>query len=215
VEIRDAHTRRLLAPHWKLTDAIVFARRALVVAIEGAQTQEISRYEEYFAHWSRTADLASLAQAALGKLIKHRSRLGVAQSLPQPVPRSWVKSGRIVVRIRRRRPNRTLETAHTLCAELVNLGNKIRSRRRNEGNPRKRAAVFHLAVAWVHLTGKLPGSSIEAKLNPFLRFVEAAWEDAGSAEPENFARPLQAALKVLKSNEQALAKLVHPGPVWR
>ena len=47
------------APHWKLTDAIAFARRALVVAVEEAQIFDSRRPSEASAYWSRTADLGS------------------------------------------------------------------------------------------------------------------------------------------------------------
>jgi hypothetical protein len=38
----------------------------------------------------------------------------------------------------------------------------------NPGNP---------GEAWGHLTGRWPGSSVDKRKNPFLRFVVAAWED--------------------------------------
>jgi hypothetical protein len=47
----------------------------------------------------------------------------------------------------------------------------------NPGNPDHTAFLHVLGEAWGHLTGRWPGSSVDKRKNPFLRFVVAAWED--------------------------------------
>ena len=72
-EIRKAQ----LQSRWQLTDAVLFGRRALAVAIEDANTYENYRPGEALAYWSRTTKLAVCAHAALNDLIKHIGPAGV------------------------------------------------------------------------------------------------------------------------------------------
>ena len=97
----------------------------------------------------------------------------------------------------------------------------LASRRKNEGNLGKRSFVYRLAEGWIFLTGKRPGRSYISSRNPFLRFVEAAWKDAGFQSETDFSRALDASLKRLDEysragqSRQTILSLAQQGPVWK
>lgn len=215
-EVQAAHEQSRLAPHWKLTDAIEFGRRALIVAIEDAQTYDSHRLSKERAHQSRTIDLAGRTRALLSIFLKH---LDANKPRPHRVPPSWGGSGRVYVRLTSERLlserlREALIAARDVCGQVEKLKVVIPGKGGSEGEPGKRAFVFRLAEAWTYLTGKRPGTNTKAARNPFLRFVAAAWRDAGLADDENFVCALRAALELLKSNKQALARLIEHGPMW-
>jgi hypothetical protein len=95
---------------------------------------------------------------------------------------------------------------------------------KNEPDLAKRAFVYRLAEGWIFLTGRRPGRSYNPTRKPFLRFVEAAWKDAGFHSEENFSRALDATLKQLARYEgwpwsgqirQTIWGLAQQGPVWK
>jgi hypothetical protein len=216
-EVQAAHKKSRLAPHWKLTDARQFGRRALIVAIEDAQTYDSHRLSKARAHQSRTIALARVTRARLSIFLRHLDDAN--KPLPQRIPRSWGGSGRVYVRVTSERLlseglREALIAARDVCGEVEKLKVGI-GKDGSEGEPGKRAFVFRLAEAWTYLTGRPPGPQTEAARNPFFRFVVAAWRDVGLADDENFVRALQTALAQLNSNKQALAKLIEHGPMWR
>lgn len=78
----------------------------------------------------------------------------------------------------------------------------------NPGQPQKRAFVTALAEGWLFLTGSVPGSG--ELHNPFLRWAEAAWSDAGGAKDE----PLYQALRAARSDVRQLALRPYWTPGW-
>jgi hypothetical protein len=78
----------------------------------------------------------------------------------------------------------------------------------------KRAFVQKLAEAWVFLTGQRPGKGRTVEKNPFLQFVEAAWQDWKGEEVEapSFVAPLGNALASLSDYRVRL--LAADGPDW-
>jgi hypothetical protein len=83
-----------------------------------------------------------------------------------------------------------LRKAREILQELAEHAQQRRDRlalgRKNEGDLGKRAFVYSLAEGWIFLTGRRPGRN--STRNPFLRFVKAAWTDAGFGDHENFSR---------------------------
>ena len=232
-EIRKAQ----LQSRWQLTDAVLFGRRALAVAIEDANAYENYRPGEALAYWSRTTKLAVCAHAALNDLIKHIGPAGVPSGdilIPmERIPSSWTKSEKIMVKLLPRgqplnQAKKDLEAilaAHDACAGFASRSQQrwkgLASRRKNEGNLGKRSFVYRLAEGWIFLTGKRPGRSYISSRNPFLRFVEAAWKDAGFHTETDFSRALDASLKRLDEysragqSRQTILSLAQQGPVWK
>jgi hypothetical protein len=225
-EIRAAQ----LQSRWQLTDAVSFGRHTLAVAIEDANTYENHRPGEALAYWSRVAKSAAHVHRALNDLIKHIGPAGVPTGdilVPMVrVPSSWTKSGKMSLRLLPRDPPPdqgkrdfdALLAACNACAGFADRSQRRRkglaSRRKNEPDLGKRAFVYRLAEGWIFLTGRRPGRSFDPTRNPFLRFVEAAWKDAGFHSEEDFSRALDAALRQLRIL-QAISGLARHGPVWK
>jgi hypothetical protein len=211
-EIRKAQ----LQSRWQLPDAIAFGRRALAVSIEEARKHEGFRPGELLVSWKRTALLAERSHRTLSQLISHIGPRGVPSadflSPSIRVPRSWAPSGRIKVGIVQRPQSRAdaereleaLRKAREILQELAEHARQRRDRlalnRKNEGDLGKRAFVFSLAEGWIFLTGRKPGRNFDPTRNPFLRFVKAAWTDAGFGDHENFSRALESTLTGLANN---------------
>jgi hypothetical protein len=232
-EIRKAQ----LQLQWQLTDAILFGRRTLAVAVEDANAYANYRPGEALAYWSRTEKLAVRAHRTLDDLIKHIGPAGVPSAdilIPiQRVPSSFSKSSLVVNLLPRGQPFdqakkdfSALLAARDACAGFANRTQQRRKslaiRRKNEGDVGKRAFVYRLAEGWIFLTGKRPGRSYNSSRNPFLRFVEAAWKDAGLCSEQDFSRALDAALRQLAAYErlsdqtqQTISGLARHGPVWK
>jgi hypothetical protein len=183
--------------------------------------------------------LAERAHQTLNQLISHIGPIGVSPSdILGPgirVPVRWAASGRISVGIVQRPQSRAdaereveaLRKAHGILQELAEHAHQRRDRlaraHTNEGDPGKRAFVFSLAQGWIFLTGRKPGRSFDSKRNPFLRFVKAAWTDAGLCGDEDFSRALDNTLARLAVNEgwswseqsrETITGLATRGPTW-
>jgi hypothetical protein len=208
------------------------------VAVEDANAYANYRPGEALAYWSRTEKLAVRAHRTLDDLVKHIGAKGVPSAdilVPiQRVPLSMLKSGKVTIRLlprgqpldQAKKDFCELLAARDACAGFANRTQQRReslaSRRKNEGDVGKRAFVYRLAEGWIFLTGKPPGRNYNSRRNPFLRFVEAAWEDAGLFSEEDFSRALDAALRQLKAYErlpgqtrQTISGLARHGPVWK
>jgi hypothetical protein len=233
-EIRAAR----LQSRWAIKAAIAFGRRALEVAIEDADVYERYRPGEEVANWTRIVDLADLAHEALDRLIRYIGPAGVPQSdilvRRERVPSTWTKSGKIRIMVgplgqpidQAKKDTDGLLAARDLLAGFAGRSrqrrNSLAARRKNVGDLGKSTFVYRLAAGWIFLTGKRPARSYHR--NPFLRFVEAAWADAGfTSTNENFSRALDAALKQLASYEgwslseqsqQTVSGLAQRGPGW-
>jgi hypothetical protein len=183
--------------------------------------------------------LAERAHQTLSQLITHIGKSGVPSSDALGpsirVPKSWAASGRISVGIVQRPQSRAdtqreVEALHKTLGVLQELAEHAQQRRdrlararKNEGDLGKRAFVFSLAEGWIFLTGRKPGRNFDSSRNPFLRFVEAAWTDAGFGGEENFSRALESTLTGLADNEGwswseqsrvTIKGLATRGPTW-
>jgi hypothetical protein len=73
----------------------------------------------------------------------------------------------------------------------------------NPGNPVLKTFVLHMAEGWLALTGSAPGKGSRLSKNPFMRFVAAAWKDAGgeiSDNAESFGQEgLKAAVPIMET----------------
>ena len=211
--IDDEIRKAPLESRWQLADAIAFGRRILAVAIEEGRKHESYQPGEILASWKRTAVLAERSDRTLTQLIDHIGRRGVPPFADRGprflLPKSPALSGGIAVVVRRSRSREDIEReaervvealrkASDILQQLVSRAQQRRyqlaRRRRNEGDPGKRAFVHALAVSWISLTGKKPGRNFYATRNPFPRFVKAAWTDAGFGNHENFSRALESTL---------------------
>jgi hypothetical protein len=215
--IDDEIRKTRLQSRWQLADAIAFGRRTLEVAIEEARKHEEFRPGEVLVRWKRTAMLAERAHQMLNQLINHVGPSGVSPSdtlAPSiRVPKTWVASERISVGIVQRPKaradtKREIEALLEACRVLQELAEHAHQRRdrlaqaaKNEGDPGKRVFVYSLAEGWIFLTGKKPGRNFDPTRNPFLRFVKAAWTDAGFCGDENFSRALETTLAGLVLKE--------------
>ena len=144
-EIRKAQ----LQLRWQLTDAILFGRRTLAVAVEDANAYANYRPGEALAYWSRTEKLAIRAHRTLDDLVKHIGPAGVPSAdilVPiQRVPSSMLKSRKIVIKLlpRGQPPDQAkkdfsaLLAARDACAGFMNRTQQRRkslaNRRKNEG----------------------------------------------------------------------------------
>jgi hypothetical protein len=210
-EIRNAP----LQARWQLADAVAFGRRTLEVAIEEARKHESYRPGETLDSWKRTALLAERSHRTLSQLINYIVRRDVALSdAREPtllVSKPPVLSGGTWLRIvepSREDTEREVEALRKASDMLQQLAARTQERsyllaseRKNEGDPGKRAFVHALAVGWNFLTGKKPGRNFYATRNPFLRFVNAAWVDAGFGGHENFSRALDSTLTGFANDE--------------
>jgi hypothetical protein len=213
--IDDEICKAPLQSRWQLADAIAFGRSTLAVAIEEGRKHESHRPGEILASWKRTALLAERSYRTLSQLIDYIGRRGVPLSdARQPttlVKKSPALSGGIWVRFvqpSREDTEREVEALRKASDMLQQLAARAQRRsyglaraRKNEGDPGKRAFVHALAVSWISLTGRKPGRNFYATRNPFLRFVKAAWADAGFCDHENFSRALESTLTGLAYNE--------------
>jgi hypothetical protein len=234
-EIRNAP----LQARWQLADAVAFGRRTLEVAIEEARKHESYRPGETLDSWKRTALLAERSHRTLSQFIRHVGPRGFpASDALGPsirVPKSWAPSGRISVGLVPRfqstkdteREAEALRKARDILQELAAHAQQRHSRlaraRKNEGDPGKRAFVHSLAEGWIFLTGRKPGRNFVSTHNPFLRFVKAAWTDAGFGDDENFSRALESTLTALANSEgwswsdqsrETIKGLATHGPTW-
>ena len=99
---------------------------------------------------------------------------------------------------------------------------QLKHTRINDPDYGKRAFVYRLAEGWVFLTGKKPGKGRYPHGNPFLRFVDAAANDAGGFEDvEDFYSALRWTLKILDSYERSdpkikksVSAIAAGGPEW-
>jgi hypothetical protein len=237
--IDDQIRKAPLQSRWQLGDAVAFGRRTLEVAIEEASRNESYQPGKILARWKRTAMLAERAHRTLKQFITHVEKTGVSSSDALGpsirVPKSWTPSGRISIGIVQRFQSRedtergieALRKAREILQELAVHAQQRRDRlaraRKNEGDPGKRAFVHSLAEGWIFLTGRKPGRNFVSTHNPFLRFVKAAWTDAGFGDDENFSRALESTLTALANSEgwswsdqsrETIKGLATHGPTW-
>jgi hypothetical protein len=231
-EIRAAR----LQSRWAINEAVTFGRRVLEVAVEDAADYERYRPGEAFAYWTRMVEWADRAHEALDRLVRYIGPSGVRRSdivLRGRVPSTMARSGKIRISVLLGQPTDQakkdtdgLLAARDLLAEFAGRSrqrrNTLAGRRKKTADLGKRAFVYRLAEGWIFLTGKRPARSFHR--NPFLRFVKAAWADAGfGSTNEDFSRALDTTLMELasyegwswsKQSQQTVSGLAQKGPVW-
>jgi hypothetical protein len=119
---------------------------------------------------------------------------------------------------------KTLADAASLVEELHGSARRHWLTKQHEPDYAKRAFVYRLAEAWIFLTGKKPGAGHDPLNNPFLRFVGAAAEDAGTfGAAEDFYSSLRSVLEELNLHEswdragetqQSISGIAARGPAW-
>lgn len=231
--------RTKLQSRWQVSQAIAFARCSLAIAINDAGDYESFDGGKELSYWTAVADLADRADFALQNLVRQiGDRIPDTDSLVQSVrvPVTIAKSGKIKVSMlpKGHWHGQSKEDFISLCnakealtgfAERCRLRRRdLAARRKNIGDPAKRIFVFRLAQGWIFLTGKRPGRTFLVERNPFLRFVGAAWRDAGfDDDKEDFSSALDAALKTFrgyegwswsKQSRETVSGLSTYGPNW-
>jgi hypothetical protein len=233
-----------LQPKWNADDngLIVFVQRALNVAvIDASAAAENNRRRVESETWKTVETKARRAHAAIEALL----RVVGSERLPPTntvvsglrVPKSWAPSGKLRVGLvlgpipTGAASNEVDVLKH---AKVVIQSYQEQAKKRlafqalnshNPGDPGKTVFLHRLAEAWISLTGKRPGKSPNPNTNPFLRFVLAAWKDAGfvssAYEEPDFASALNSSLKrfamleYFKGDTVATpAAIATRGPVW-
>lgn len=191
-------------------------RRTLEIALNNAGfAAEDVKKTGHIAEWECLTRDAERASEAFNLLLKsfsgNKLSLG-ARALQQPLRQMAVQTTRLDAEARiewaREQADKLLEM-QALLKDLSGFTAGMRSGlaidHKNPGRPIKAAFVQTLAEGWIYLTGKLPGGGSESEKNPFLRFVESAWEDAGGEKEESFVQSLRTTLPLLKENQLILA----------
>jgi hypothetical protein len=219
LEIIGAVAGAALQPRWSQSEANSFVRLALGVAVRDAKKFQGHRSRDQFEYWQQTADISGWAASALQRLIEHASPEGLQYGIRFD---SCGYNSYSVMHLRKLPGDKTASPT-TSKAELdllceahkaikaINRSAREYEKRlsRSTGNEReqdKHAFTLRLAEAWIYLTGKLPGLGTER--NPFLRFVEAAAQDAGIWGVD-FRSATMAAVKTLKGGESLAKKGGH------
>jgi hypothetical protein len=211
-----------------LIDYVVpIGRRALEVAImEAVSQKELNpRPSEWEHEWSRIADAAQDAVAALARLFRAIDPGGKDAEHFAPFIRQsragWVEASKAGYRDA---TEGALRDARLLVAAKQIIG-KLRAdtvTRRDtllalypssSEDHQKRGFVRILAEGWVFLTGEMPGKNLDPSKNPFLRVVEAAWLDwHQNSDAAAFGEALNAAISSI--DEAQLNWLRAVGPGW-
>jgi hypothetical protein len=207
-QINDARRKKLLQPFWLQLPgnrAVFFGRCALIEAIKAACSKEREpspQVHKYIANYSRSAKLAKKAQKALDALLT-REEL------------SWNGGYKDM----RKGWNLWLKSMGEICGQMVQLNKEaVKNLRGPRGEVVKRAFVYPLAEGWVHLTGKLPGSSKDDH-GPFFPFIQEAWLDAGQQDETSFTNAVAAAVREIKEDPvrvplERVQYLARYGPIW-
>jgi hypothetical protein len=217
--------------------SIPIGRRALEVAILSACRARAANppREEWEPGWVSIHDEAKNAARAIQKTLRALNPNGKSARMFR-LPLSQARLGKPTVGTNVQGIFRSAESdASVLIAAekiLSCLANDSERRRREitarlpakSSDVEKHAFVFILYEAWIVLMGKRPGSSPIAAQNPFLRFVEAAWQDwrgenaiwdtrkKGTQEKISFVRSLNVALAKVTETRKKL--LLAAGPSW-
>ena len=208
-----------LHARWSSSNPFGFVRRALEVAVMKAADakHEVRGKGDWIADWERGEAVASNFAAAADALLRFLAggssalgRLGaevLVRPLQQMAAHTMTESHLDAKHLWAQQAALTLMDArgiaHQLSPYMRSRRDAIAGSRVNAGEPEKVAFVAVMAEAWVFLMGRLPGSSPVPEKNPFLRLVDAAWQDAGGQADESFVQALRRARKGLSS--QALS----------
>lgn len=214
-------------------DAVAFGRRALEVAILQAHMASIGspRRDVWEPSWLSIRDSAADAGKALQKVLRALDPNGrTARSYQQPLNQTRIGNAKygpasLLGGRRAKRDGLTLIAAQRILRDLAADSERRRIEIR-EGQPtkssnvKKHAFVFVLYEAWIWLTTGRPGSNTATADNPFLLFVEAAWQDWLGAEAiwetrdkrTSFVQSLNVAKTGISDTRAALLATI--GPSW-
>lgn len=202
-----------LSDRWveDIPGAIMLARRALEVAILEAQSRAEDDLGPMIDRWEIVSDAARGAHKATRKLMGALTDKGPPHHylhLVRGLRTAKVFTGSLTERL-----DASIHAAQTffqiadLMGQIADVAQRqrreISNSRKNAGDPAARGFVQMLAETWVVLTNRPPGSHEAESANPFLRFLIAAWKDAGGTvsdaggEGTAFKRMMQAACRSL------------------
>jgi hypothetical protein len=223
-EIEKAIRKLTLQSRWSIDQAIAFGKLALQVALEDRARGKARTKVNELEHFRIAADLAEKAHKALQMLLNHMGPSGLMVHADTILTS---RNKRMSVRVSHgplKERVETLADAASLLEELHASARRHWLTKQNEPDYAKRAFVYRLAEAWIFLTGKKPSAGRYPLNNPFLRFVDAAAEDAGTFEAaEDFYSSLRSALEELNLREswdreaetkQGISGIAARGPAW-
>lgn len=200
---------RLASHRWLSVNlAVQFGRRALEKAYgEAFYATQRRSVGDWHNDWSRGAELAEAARSSLRRLLLHLSPQDRPPIDPEAlamllVPKTSGEGDTVdpmagVAKARQQAATLVdaMQILDTLPVFMEAGKDRVAPLRRNPGEPEKDAFLYSLGEAWFALTDRVPGASPNTEQNPFLRFVEAAWQDVGGSEDDNFAQALRSALR--------------------
>ena len=170
--------------------AIRVGRRAVEIAIlraRMAHERNPSR-EDWEPGWGSIRDEAKDAAKAIRKTLRALDPKGKsARTFKLPISQARLGNPRFGTNVQGIARRAKRDALVLIAAEkiLSGLAKDSETRRRDiiarlpakSSDVEKNAFVFILYEAWIFLMGARPGSSPIAAQNPFLLFVEAAWQD--------------------------------------
>lgn len=204
-----------LADRWaeNVSGAKAFTRRALEVAILQAQSRDEENLGPMITVWEALSDAAGKA---------HKSVRGLMRALAGCEPGDYshliqgLRTAKVFTGSLSEKQRASIDSAKALF-QVANLieqiagaatyqRHKLASSRQNEGDSAGRIFAETLAEAWIVLTNRPPSSHENEAANPYLRFLIAAWMDAGGTIDDSngsagtaFKRMADAARKSLGS----------------
>jgi hypothetical protein len=177
-----------LADRWaeNISGAIKLARRGLEAAIIRAQSETEDDLGPMIDRWDSLADAAGKA---------HKSTRKLMWALTGDEPKNYVylvrglRTAKVFTGSPAERQDASIYAAKAffqladLMGQIADAAklqrHKLAGPRQNGGDPAGRIFAETLAEAWIALTNRPPSSHENEDANPYLRFLIAAWTDAG------------------------------------
>ena len=169
--------------------AIAFGRRALDVAIHRAKGETQEDLTDVIADWANVSEKAGAAHQALRKLNEClRGQDLTGEVLPEQIE-SAIRTAKVLPDDSQSRLALAMERARELISATEFSKQLAETARRQAAGLKKiwdgrgdkpfQAFAVTLGEAWFCLTEQPPSASSNAAENPFVRFLHAAWLDAG------------------------------------
>lgn len=204
---------------------VQLGRRTLEVAIGRAIGDEVNRTAAR-EDWQSVARLARSASSQLSALIKNLAppqkhpHWDEGQALSKPLRNMMAgnpaeAAGADAFETERRAKEQAvnlLKARATLESIAKNAKAKdsfVASLNRNAGARDQNEFVKTFAETWMALSGALPPTS--TKMNPFLKLLLAAWQDANQDKGANFRRAI---LRARSDVKPFVPTLIQAGPDW-
>lgn len=168
----------------KHADPIGFARRGLEIAIREASTEHSNALRPIINDWDHVSKLSENADTAIKQLLSGLNRWDPQKSedIYLALRTSKAFSGspdekEFQVRSAASILLESAEIIQKLSASSRAQAKSLSAQNVHDGDASFRAFSVRIGETWVHLTGRAPAASKEG--GPFMRFLEAAWYDAG------------------------------------